>query len=461
MTNISEDELGDYSNKVNCNIETVVEPQDARTVYTLQLLSTNYEAAENAVGTQESILKAEQAKKDAETVVKNQQTYIDDIKHNGYTDAEGNEHKSIDALGQEKIIADANLKMAKDNKAVADQNVQFAQNRVDALQAAYDARYVGDTIIEYPYFDFNDWEWKTGKITTASEYDKEMAEAKAKLAEAKLGQLAAKAAVETAKDNQEKVAAKHQEALDELKTATEELAEAAIVAGGKALVVAGKAIDLTRAKEHKAVAVAADTYAANLVAQAKLANEEAIAAQEAVEALYASLGGRYSAELAKALEVLKNAKAAAEEAQKKADEALAAKEKAEAAYADVLGKLAELIEAARQADAGNSTEVVVQYDASYVAEVAAPSFAAAPAATLAAPATVLGANRTEETTEATATDGAVLGERRENGGAVLGARRGAATGDTTNFGMYVAILGAAAFAGAGYTALRRKEEEEA
>jgi len=71
---------------------------------------------------------------------------------------------------------------------------------------------------------------------------------------------------------------------------------------------------------------------------------------------------------------------------------------------------------------------------------------------------VLGANR-EAQEAAEAGDGAVLGANRNSEGEVLGARRDAATGDASNAAGYAMIMGAAAFMGAAYVAMRRKKED--
>ena len=84
---------------------------------------------------------------------------------------------------------------------------------------------------------------------------------------------------------------------------------------------------------------------------------------------------------------------------------------------------------------------------------------------------VLGVNRTVETAQAVAPaeEGAVLGARRADGGsvlgasrtkAVLGARRGAQTGDVSGIAGSVSALFASAFAGIGYVVSRRKKKEE-
>lgn len=66
-------------------------------------------------------------------------------------------------------------------------------------------------------------------------------------------------------------------------------------------------------------------------------------------------------------------------------------------------------------------------------------------------ANVLGARR--------GNNSSVLGATRSEG-AVLGARRGAATGDESKIGRYFAMLAASAFAGTGYVAMRRRKKEE-
>ena len=84
---------------------------------------------------------------------------------------------------------------------------------------------------------------------------------------------------------------------------------------------------------------------------------------------------------------------------------------------------------------------------------------------------VLGANRVVETAQAVAPveEGTVLGARRTDGGsvlgasrtkAVLGARRGAQTGDVSGIAGSVSALFASAFAGIGYVVSRRKKKEE-
>lgn len=84
---------------------------------------------------------------------------------------------------------------------------------------------------------------------------------------------------------------------------------------------------------------------------------------------------------------------------------------------------------------------------------------------------VLGVNRAVETAQAVAPaeEGAVLGARRADGGsvlgasrtkAVLGARRGAQTGDVSGIAGSVSALFASAFAGIGYVVSRRKKKEE-
>ena len=84
---------------------------------------------------------------------------------------------------------------------------------------------------------------------------------------------------------------------------------------------------------------------------------------------------------------------------------------------------------------------------------------------------VLGVNRAVETAQAVAPaeEGAVLGARRTDGGsvlgasrtkAVLGARRGAQTGDVSGIAGSVSALFASAFAGIGYVVSRRKKKED-
>lgn len=354
---------------------------------------------------------------------------------------------------KKQLVEDAGKAQTAKNEA--DAALKTAEGDVETAQKAYDD---ADKAVKDAEKAKNDAESAYKKYyknafggELGSQYQSDLLKANGEWLAAIAVREGKEAELELKKGLRDIAKAAHEAAVKDLADKTEKLLAAVVNEAGAVVKVGGAVIDLEDARAKLEVAKKAEKDAETLRAAAEDAYDAAVEADKKVEDLKKLTGGLYTDELRKAYEELEAAKKAYEDAKKAAEDAEEEAKKAKEEYEEALKKVQELIdEERRRAEEEDGVAPGVVVDSTAIA-VALPAAAA--------PAAVLGVNR--EYNEEAAADGAVLGARRNNGGAVLGARRDAATGDTNNFGMYVAMVGAAAFAGAGYVALRRREEEEA
>ena len=265
------------------------------------------------------------------------------------------------------LTTDYNTKKAEENLAqqeynTANKNYSDAKSAYDKADAEYEAKkqaydkYYGTRFTIFP-----------------SEYEKDLAKAKAELVQAKLAREAAKKVLEAAQKNQAEAKQAHSEAVDALETASKQLASTMVDALKAFVELSDKRAEVRAAKAKLELAEGKEAYANSLEQKCAKALAAAQAAQAAIDKYDVSIDGKDKLD---ALEKeLEDAKAKYEELQKKAEEARQAANQAALDAQAAVDRVAALIaeEAARRNEAASTTTTTTTTSSNTTVYYATPS----------------------------------------------------------------------------------------